>query len=614
MLPLQQGWSYGWEPNPDFESAAMRESWKYLSGTLFWAPDLQDEYLAMGFGLWAWCPEQYSFNEVRQYARKTVFGDKWGTAAAFETSLAQLRAMFDRYALRPWPLALGRSPGQAESLAVDCAKRLDSLRENPSTVLDSLRYAERYIAAMEKAVRTAHEYLGLSFHPGVYTDSTPPSAATGLSASFTGMVSLSWNAASDPESGILGYDIFRGSRPDSLSFLRTTPDSNGASDVFDGTGDTLYYAVRAVNRNGLRSLAFSNTVFVVLPAFDSAYLGAGADTLFSFTSTQVRAYVRFSDGTIDSSGLTVRFSCLDTALLSVTASGRALARDTSGIARVIASRGGAWIPDTCRIAVVRSPIRLLKRFDFRCSATPVLADWIPENGSPYDSAKGYGWSGCASPLENRCDRSGGVLLGTFVMVRGSACTTGVFRVDAPDGGYIVRIGLGDASYPAEPLFVMHGKDTIARFTAPGSLGNGYSVCDDTITVSGNAGASFLVRGTPNAKISYLIILSDQGIAISDVAKDGLPPMGVADRVRAVREPPLRLTASPNPFNPRTRIEVSGSREGVVLVYAPSGRLVARLALKNGAAEWNAAALPSGIYLVQARVGLKILKAKAVLLK
>src|SRR3989339_12866 len=165
LLPLQNGWRWGWEPNPDFESAAMRESWKYMHSALFWAPDLQNEYLAMGFGLWAWCPEQYYFNEVRQYIWETVFGDKWAAAQAFDSSLAQLRDRFDVSAPRPWPLKTNTPRYQAESLAVECAKQLAVLRTNQSTLLDSLRYLERYIAPMEKAVRTAHEYLGLSYVP-----------------------------------------------------------------------------------------------------------------------------------------------------------------------------------------------------------------------------------------------------------------------------------------------------------------------------------------------------------------------------------------------------------------------------------------------------------------
>ncbi|MFH0921233.1 MAG: BNR-4 repeat-containing protein [Fibrobacterota bacterium] len=78
---------------------------------------------------------------------------------------------------------------------------------------------------------------------------------------------------------------------------------------------------------------------------------------------------------------------------------------------------------------------------------------------------------------------------------------------------------------------------------------------------------------------------------------------------------LALRVRPNPFNPLIAIRLEGSRaNGTVSIFTPSGRLVTCLDLEKGGAEWNAVNLPSGLYLIQARVGTQVLRTKAMLLK
>lgn len=89
----------------------------------------------------------------------------------------------------------------------------------------------------------------------------------------------------------------------------------------------------------------------------------------------------------------------------------------------------------------------------------------------------------------------------------------------------------------------------------------------------------------------------------------------SERARTRTSGPSGLRATPNPFNPSTRIMVTGAaRQGKVAVYDLNGRVVARLSLENGQAIWNAGARASGTYLVQFIDGQKVLRTRISLIK
>lgn len=156
IQPLQEGWIWG-GPNPDFESQVMKDSWKHLKSTMFWGNNFLDEYLNMGFGLWAWCPESYSYAEVRDFIRQTVFGERWTAAVSFDSAFLRLDSMFNDQALWTGP---GAPVAEAESLALVCGKNLDSLRNCPGTLIDSAALA-LYITAMDAGVQLAYRWLGM---------------------------------------------------------------------------------------------------------------------------------------------------------------------------------------------------------------------------------------------------------------------------------------------------------------------------------------------------------------------------------------------------------------------------------------------------------------------
>ncbi|MBL8027019.1 MAG: T9SS type A sorting domain-containing protein [Fibrobacteres bacterium] len=344
----------------------------------------------------------------------------------------------------------------------------------------------------------------------------------------------------------------------------------------------------------------------------SAKIITPRNSLISSGSLQLRTIIYFANGKVDSGSFGVSFLSLDTNIATVTKSGRVQALDTTGAVRIIAKRGAKFLNDTCYIQIVKTSISFLKRFDFRCSETAVRTGWISDSGRAYSLAAGYGWTGCTSTPESRCNRSGGDLLGTFIMISTAACTTATFKVDVPDGKYLTRIGLGDATYPNEAEWVLNGNDTVAYHKGSGYQGSGYTICDDTVTATGGTGLVFKVRGQVYAKISYLIILSNQGISIGDIADDNIGQ--VATEKKPDRKSNLTLLAGPNPFNPEVSItfDNAGSLNSRIDILSLDGKIIRTFANLPGVStsqkiKWDGTnssniKVSAGIYMIRLKTG------------
>jgi len=97
-------------------------------------------------------------------------------------------------------------------------------------------------------------------------DQTPPSVPTFLAGSAAGQeVTLSWTAATDTESGIIGYRIYRGTTAGSQAFLGAIGNVTTFTDHAPLPGTTYYYKVSAVNGIGLEG-AKSNITTVTTEA------------------------------------------------------------------------------------------------------------------------------------------------------------------------------------------------------------------------------------------------------------------------------------------------------------------------------------------------------------
>ncbi len=83
-------------------------------------------------------------------------------------------------------------------------------------------------------------------------DNTPPTSPSGLNATANGeQVNLSWSAASDAESGISGYKIYRGATTGGETFLTQLGNVASYTDPSTSPSTTYFYQVSAVNGAGL---------------------------------------------------------------------------------------------------------------------------------------------------------------------------------------------------------------------------------------------------------------------------------------------------------------------------------------------------------------------------
>jgi hypothetical protein len=87
-----------------------------------------------------------------------------------------------------------------------------------------------------------------------------------------------------------------------------------------------------------------------------------------------------------------------------------------------------------------------------------------------------------------------------------------------------------------------------------------------------------------------------------------------------------IEAYPNPFNPAVTISVRATRPprlalgeagraaSTLTIYDPHGRIVQTASMAANSYTWNAAQTPSGVYLLKARIGNRVLQKKLFLQK
>ncbi|MBL8027445.1 MAG: hypothetical protein JNL74_13580, partial [Fibrobacteres bacterium] len=228
--------------------------------------------------------------------------------------------------------------------------------------------------------------------------------------------------------------------------------------------------------------------------------------------------------------------------------------------------------------VVRPRPSVLMRLDFRCDTLSPSFGWLPVGGArvTYSSVWGYGW--IAGSIDCRSNRSS-----HFLITSTNSTPSGRFKVNVPAGSYIVRSALGDWAYPPAALseVVIYQGDTLCgHLTVPGSR---QAIKDDTITVVGDTGAVFDIKGT----ITYMVIISNEGIPMSLVADDSVetvvPPIGVENGIASSVIVTASLHSAPNPFNPSVNITID-LPQNVYAVYRIvdiNGRLMYHTSLRAG---------------------------------
>lgn len=269
-----------------------------------------------------------------------------------------------------------------------------------------------------------------------------------------------------------------------------------------------------------------------------------------------------------------------------------------GPVSIVASAGGK--SDTTKIMVYPLP-PVIRRINFQCwTAYPFRPGWDQDNGGAYDSTRGFGWERPQSTCRN--DRGGATFL-TQSLVRPDVETG--YRVDIPDGDYLLRIGVGDNAWGNYPGYVLVGADTF--------ISRNYStnfVRTDTVTVEGGQGLNLRINGAMN----YLVLASQAGTPLDLVANDGVVAVDLGSS--GVKGTPVQKTtfafrAVPNPFNPSTRFDVTlppGERgQPHLFIYDLKGRLVGDLtqAVHDGRAEWRPMGAASGLYIAVLRTNKRL---------
>ena len=168
-----------------------------------------------------------------------------------------------------------------------------------------------------------------------------------------------------------------------------------------------------------------------------------------------------------------------------------------------------------------------------------------------------------------------------------------------------------------------------------TLGASYGIIDST-RLFGNALRLYLSAASNATTVSYIprayywnnpnsiymgpYIRSSRGVGALTFLN--FPITAGSSFEADARNPALQapLSVSPNPVTPSTRICIPGNWPGknmTLRVYSATGKLVADLsekARRSNTTEWNAAGLPSGIYLVRFTADGLVRETKAALMK
>jgi hypothetical protein len=275
---------------------------------------------------------------------------------------------------------------------------------------------------------------------------------------------------------------------------------------------------------------------------------------------------------------------------------------------VVAQMDG--ITDTTLLTVWSKPA-FITRINFQVKDEPFSFGWLADNGIAYTPAAGMGWVN-GSGLMTRDDRTGSTnfLLKSFV----GGSTRQNYKIDVPDGDYIIKYGLGDNQYGSTDS-LWYENTLLAVHAGASNL-----IQVDTVTATGTNGITLTVNG----KINYLVVISEEGIDINQVADDGgipVPPISAVESAGIVME--AGIEAYPNPFNPVIQIKVMRDERcemrAALQIYNVSGKQVAKLThhtsrITHHVYTWNASRLPSGIYIARIRLGNKVFSKRLILSK
>jgi pimeloyl-ACP methyl ester carboxylesterase len=232
-------------------------------------------------------------------------------------------------------------------------------------------------------------------------------------------------------------------------------------------------------------------------------------------------YAQYGDMVTFSVDSVANWFSLDTAFAAVEG-GVVIGKSVVASIAVVAELNG--FTDTCFVKV-RAPLAYQKRINFTLDTIPHKEGWEADNGIPYTAARGHGWTNLPGRILSNNRATNNPLLKSFVTPTesdNSTNTTGHYKMDMPDGQYIIRAGVGDNIYGGSGS-VVFANDTIVQVNMSNyEASKNNFVKTYTVTVSGGAGLTLSMFGP----INYLVVISSEGVGMDEVADDGGLPLYV----------------------------------------------------------------------------------------
>ncbi|MFP4521741.1 MAG: T9SS type A sorting domain-containing protein, partial [Fibrobacterota bacterium] len=427
-----------------------------------------------------------------------------------------------------------------------------------------------------------------------FSDETAPDFPSGLNSSVSGYsVNLSWTASSDAESGISGYEIYRGTSPSPSTLLKTL---GNYTEYTDSTGEenmVFYYRLKAVNGAGLKS-GFSGETSArtaadtEAPTIVSVSASGDPNTVKVVFSENVSSETAENptNYSIDG-GITVNSASLsggnEVFLMVSTMNEQTYTLTVNNVAD-LASNPNQIISGSESVFTFVAQLDVSFISYSGTNETPVLVPdgYIEDCLQALDRNDTYtgvpaSLSGCTYLRTARDDKSdaAGEDVVYYEVSLSAACTVFVpCQADQPlpgwisgdgwlDGGRTVNVG--SHSHNLYYKVLPSGTAGLKRTTNGSTQGTGY-----IFKLSSGTG---IVETHGSASLQY-----------------GLPG----------------ITVSPNPFNPSTVISVTGvyvSSDSELIIYNSQGRIVSRPELtvvQRGTFckkyIWDASGMPAGVYL------------------
>jgi hypothetical protein len=449
----------------------------------------------------------------------------------------------------------------------------------------------------------------------VSNDTTPP----GLPGNLAGtplspwQVSLSWSAASDAESGIASYNVYRNGVKLGMVSAAAYSD-NGLSE-----GTTYSYEVSAVNGWGLEGgkagpVAVTTPADTVPPLLLSVVCAGDSTKVKAVFSEPLDPASAGNAGNYAiSGGIQIGGVTLETDQKSVTLSTGAHAQGVSYTLTVnnvedVSTRGNTVAANTQMSYEYLPKLMVGLVAYYGVDDTPsVVVDGFMEGAVQSNDRSGSQWTNVPPELEGqtylltaRDDKNNALDENTvfYTVHVGSAC----------DILALVDTQMGTPSWISADGW----EDT--GLTATGA-GDTYGIFRKYIPAAGNVDLKRQKNGNCQGT-GYVFMLPGTFGTLIQAGKN------------AATGPAPDISAFPNPFNPAVVISCGNRRGGIqttkarnswntaptLAIYDTHGRIVHRARLESDTYTWNASGLPSGLYYARLRAGNTVLSTKLILSK